>query len=186
MSRNTFKDILANVAGKLLGGETIQQSHAGIYGEWLIEVHRADGTVERKVRRNTVTVPGLNRIANRAVQGTGTSPFYVIAVGTATAAPALTDSQSSLGEVIRKASALTGASAQSREWIFCVATFGGASDSITSLALASAGLSDNPSSLATSLLANRVNGLGVTLANSDILSLTVRIRVGSHDTAHTT
>lgn len=186
MSRNTFEELRLRAAELIAGKPLALDSHIPIIGEWDVEVVRADGRIERKTLRNTVTVTGLNRIANRAVQGTGTSPFYVIAVGTATAAPALTDSQSSLGEVIRKASALTGANAQSREWIFCVATFGGASDSITSLALASAGLSDNPSSLATALLANRVNGLGVTLANSDVLSLTCRIRVGSHDTAHST
>lgn len=184
MSQGIFNKL--RKAADALRGKEPAESSIPVIGLWDVEVFRADGTIERKQLKNTVTVVGLNRIANRAVQGTGTSPFYVLAVGTATAAPALTDSQSSLGEVSRKSSTVTGASAQSREWIFLVATWGGSADGITSVALASAGLSDNPSSLATSVLANRVNGLGVTLANSDLLSLTCRIRVGSHDTAHTT
>jgi hypothetical protein len=112
--------------------------------------------------------------------------FNALAIGTATAAPALTDSQSSLGEVGRKASIGLGASAQSREWIFLTATWGGSADGITSVALDSAGITIGTSSLATALLANRVNGMGVTLANSDLLNLTARIRVGSHDVAHST
>jgi hypothetical protein len=52
--------------------------------------------------------------------------------------------------------------------------------------LNSAGLTIGTSSLATSFIMNRVNGLGVTLGNSDFLNLTVRVRVGSHDVAHST
>jgi hypothetical protein len=111
--------------------------------------------------------------------------FNSLIVGTATAAPALTNSQSSMGEVSRKTSINLNGSAQSREWIFLTATWGGAADSVTSVVLDSAGISIGASSLATSLLANRVNGMGVTLANSDLLHLTARIRVGSHDVAHT-
>jgi hypothetical protein len=91
-----------------------------------------------------------------------------------------------MGEVSRKTWVTVGANAQSREWIFGVATWGGAADSVTSVALGSAGISIGASSLATSMLANRVNGLGVTLGNSDFLNLTVRVRVGSHDVAHST
>jgi hypothetical protein len=156
-----------------------------VYGEWEVTVTRWDGKVERKRLINTVTVPGLNRIASCAVNSAA-GVFNALAIGTATAAPALTDSQSSLGEVGRKASIGLGASAQSREWIFLTATWGGSADGITSVALDSAGITIGTSSLATALLANRVNGMGVTLANSDLLNLTARIRVGSHDVAHST
>jgi hypothetical protein len=155
-----------------------------IVGEITVKVTRWDGRVEEKKLINTVTVAGLNRIALNAVHSAG-GVFNSLIVGTATAAPALTNSQSSMGEVSRKTSINLNGSAQSREWIFLTATWGGAADSVTSVVLDSAGISIGASSLATSLLANRVNGMGVTLANSDLLHLTARIRVGSHDVAHT-
>lgn len=158
-----------------------------VYGEWEIKVIRADGRVERKFRKNIVTRAGLNRLANRAVQATGTTPFHQIVVGTATAAATLDSAQGNIGEVIRKASAITGASAQSREWTFLQCTIGGFSDSLAGVALDSAAISDYPNSHAsTGILANIVNGIGVTLANSDLLDLTVRIRVGSHNLSHST
>lgn len=154
-----------------------------VEGYWDVKVIRHDGRVEEKTLRNTVTVTGLNRLAACAVNSAA-GVLNAIVVGTATAAPALTDSQSSFGEVIRKSFITLGASAQSREWFFGVCTIGGAADSVTSVALASAGLTIGTSSLATSFIMNRVNGLGVTLGNSDFLNLTARVRVGSHDVAH--
>ncbi|CAB4165503.1 hypothetical protein UFOVP820_61 [uncultured Caudovirales phage] len=168
---------------------TIVPSGIGVFGEWDVRVTRADGTVEEKTLRNTVTAYGLNRIANRAVQATGTTPFYCVAVGTATAAPADTDGPTSLGEVVggRKTSINLGAAAQSREWVFLTSTFGGFADGLTGIALQSAAIADLPTSSAVAGgIGNRVNGLGVTLQNSDLLSLTVRIRVGSHNQAHST
>jgi hypothetical protein len=154
-----------------------------------VKVIRADGSIETKQLRNVVTQYGLNRIANRAMQATGTTPFYVLVVGTATAAHSLGSVQAGIGEVLRKASIVTGASAQSREWMFLNATYGGFADSITSVVLDSCGIADFASSYATATsncIGNMVNGLGVTLAASDFLNLTVRIRVGSHDLAHST
>lgn len=160
-------------------------SHIPVTGEWDVKVIRHDGTVEEKTLRNTVTVTGLNRLASCAVNSAA-GVMNAIVVGTATAGPALTDSQSSFGEVIRKSFIALGASAQSREWFFGVCTIGGSADGVTSLALASAGLTIGATSLATSFIMNRVNGLGVTLGNSDFLNLTARVRVGSHDVAHST
>lgn len=158
-----------------------------VYGEWHVKVVRHDGTIEEKILRNTVTVAGLNRLANRAVQATGTSVFLYTIIGSRTTAPALTDVQSNMGEMLRKVWIATGASAQSREWIFGVVTVGGAADGVTSKALECAGIHDFPNSHATTgVLGNRVNGLGVTLADSDFLNLTVRIRCGSHDVSHST
>lgn len=157
-----------------------------IQGEWDVKVVRADGSIERKTLKNIVTRPGLNRIAHRAV-ASDTSPFFYIAIGTVTAAASLDSTQAGLGEVKRKVSAVGSTQAQSSEWIFLQCTFGGASDSVTSLALDSAGISDGVnSSSAVGILGNQVNGIGVTLANSDLLDLTVRIRVGSHNGAHST
>lgn len=165
------------VARGILNG-TIQ-SYIPVEGYCDVKVLRADGTIEKKTLKNTVTVTGLNRLAALAVNSAA-GVVNAILVGTASTSPALTDSQSSFGEVSRKS--ITGT--QSREWFFGVATWGGAADSITSVQLACAGLTIGTSSLATSFVMNRVNGLGVTLGNSDFLHLTVRVRVGSHDVAH--
>lgn len=157
------------------------------YGEWDVRVLRADGSEERKTLRNVITATGMNRMANRAVQAAGTTPFFTILVGTISTAPADTDAQPQFGEMIRKASIVSGASAQSREWIFLTATLGGFADGITSKTMNCAGICDYPTSHASNgVYANRVNGLGTTLADSDFLSLTCRIRVGSHNQAHTT
>jgi hypothetical protein len=172
-----FKNALRAING------TIQ--HVPVMGEWDVKVVRADGTIEEKTLRNTVTVTGLNRLAACAVNSAA-GVLNAIVVGTATAAPALTDSQSSFGEVIRKSFITLGASAQSREWFFGVATLGGSADSVTSVTLDSAGLTIGTTSLATSFIMNRVNGLAVTLGNSDFLNLTARVRVGSHNVAHST
>lgn len=159
-----------------------------VIGEFKPDIYRAtpDGgwmlLKEGSWKRNQLTAAGLNRIANRAVTATGTTPFYVLGVGTLTAAASL--DSTNFGEVAggRKAGATT---AQSREWFYNVATWGGAADSVTSLALDSAAMLCHASS-GIGAVANIVNGLAVTLANSDMLLLTSRIRVGSHDLSHTT
>lgn len=157
------------------------------FGGYEVKVTRSDGSVEKYFRKNIVLKEGLNRIANRAVQATGTSPFYVIGIGTAVAAHTLASDQPNWGEVSRKTSSVTGASAQSREWIFVSATWAGAADAITSVALDTAFCADFPNSHATTgAYLGAANGLGVTLGNSDFLALTYRVRVGSHDIDHTT
>lgn len=186
MDRSIF-DRLKNAA-RVLNGTIDLTSMVPVYGEWDVKVVRADGTVEQKTVKNIVTRQGLNRIAYRCASITNNSGHIThIAVGTATAAHTLDSTQANLGEVSRKALVVAGIGTQSREWIYGVATWGGAADSVTSVALDSAGLSDWTNSSATvGLLYNLVNGLGVTLGNSDFLNLTVRIRVGSHDLSHST
>lgn len=169
---------------EVLGG-TLRPIH--LYGEWDIVVTRADGSEERKTLRNTVTAAGMNRLANRGVLATGTTPFFTILVGTISTAPADTDAQAQFGEMIRKTSLTLGANAQSREWIFLTCTLAGAVDGITSKTMNCAGITDFPTSHAsTGVYLNRVNGLGTTLADSDFLALTCRVRVGSHNQAHST
>ena len=179
MDRNTSEQ--NDVAGTLYGGG------AKMYGEWVLKVYRADGKIEEKTVRNIVTRMGLNHIANRALLSTGT-PFYVIGVGTQTAAHSLDSTQGGIGEVLRKAAA---SSVQSREWIALQCTIGGAADSVTSVALDTAGMFTFPTSYAITansggLMGNAANGLGVTLGGSDLLDLTIRIRIGSHDLSHST
>jgi hypothetical protein len=156
-----------------------------VYGEWDVKVVRADGSVEKKTLRNIVTRAGLNRIAARAVTATGNTPAYVLAVGTQTAAHSL--DSANIGEVTngRKQFVATGAAAQSREWIFGVATWAGNADSLTGIALDSAAIADHLSS-GQGAFWNAVNGLAVTLQASDFLNLTVRLRVGSHNLSHST
>jgi hypothetical protein len=157
------------------------------HGEFLARITRADGTVEEKVVKNIVLKEGLNRIANRAVQPTGTSVFYVIGVGSQTGTHSLSSDQPGFGEISRKTSAVTGANAQSREWIFNVATWGGAADSVTSLNLDTVFVADFPTSHATTgAYLAAASGLATVLANSDFLHITHRVRVGSHDIDHTT
>jgi len=186
MKIGTFDELLESVGLARLNKVNEMIDSVSIHGEWDIKVVRADGQIERKTLRNVVTRPGLNRIANRAV-ATASSPFLYLVVGTQTAAGSLDSTQTTIGEVKRKISAVGSTQAQSSEWIFLQCTLGGAADSVTSLVLDSAGISDGVnSSSAVGILGNIVNGIGVTLANSDFLDLTVRIRVGSHNGAHTT
>lgn len=187
MPIRTFDALLKHVGLARLSkvGEMLDDSMS-IRGEWDIKVIRADGRIEQKTVNNVVTRVGMNRIAHRAVAG-DTSPFFYIAIGTQTATHSSDSQQGTLGEVKRKASAVGSTQAQSSEWIFLQCTIGGASDSVTSLTLDSAGISDYANSHAsTGILGNLVNGIGVTLANSDLLDLTVRIRCGSHNGTHTT
>lgn len=151
-----------------------------IVGEFDAKIFRGDGTVEEKHIKNIVTRYGLNRLANRAVNATGTTPAYVIGVGTITAAASL-DSVN-FGEVSRKAAATA---TQSREFFALVATWAGASDSVTGVALDSVAILDHASS-GQGIVFNIANGLGVTLQASDFLNLTGRIRVGSHNLSHST
>jgi hypothetical protein len=157
------------------------------FGGFQVKVTRFNGSVEEKFVPNIVLKEGLNRIAARAVTATGNSLFYIIGIGSATATHTLASDQPNWGEVSRKTSNVTGASAQSREWIFMVQTWAGAADAITSVVLDTAFVADFPNSHATTgAYLCAAAGLGVTLANSDFLSLTYRVRVGSHDIDHTT
>jgi hypothetical protein len=168
-------------------GDQIVGDQIPLLGVIRVRVFRADGRIEEKELKNVVTRSGLNRIANRAVQATGTSPFYILGVGTATATHSLDSVQAGVGEVLRKTSAFTGANAQSREWIFAQCTIGGASDSVTSVPLDTVFMADFPNSHAsTGIIGGVTNGLGVTLAGSDLLDLTYRFRVGSHNLSHST
>ena len=182
----TFDDLL-NSVGLTRASRVAEMIDSVMpHGEWTIKVVRANGSIEQKVLKNVVTRVGMNRIAHRAVAH-DTSPFFYLAIGTQTAAHSIDSGQGGLGEVKRKVSAVGSTQAQSSEWIFLQCTLGGAADTVTSLVLDSAGISDGVnSSSAVGILGNMVNGIGVTLANSDLLDLTVRLRIGSHNLAHTT
>lgn len=186
MKPNIFDRI--RQAGQVLGGMVTLEDHVPLIGEFEVTVYRADGRVERKCIRNQVTAAGLNRIANRAIQAAGTTPFYVIGVGTITAAASL--DSTNFGEVTNgrktgvahpSSSGLT--AVQSREWFSVVATWGGAADSLTGILLDSAALLCHASSGQGAVM-NIVNGMAVTLANSDLLNVTGMVRIGSHNLSH--
>jgi len=187
MTIRTFDALLKSVGlARLSQVSGTIEDIVSIRGEWDIKVIRADGSIEQKTVKNVVTRAGMNRIAHRAVAH-DTSPFFYIVIGSQTATHSSDSTQAGIGEVKRKVSAVGSTQAQSSEWIFLQCTLGGAADSVTSVTLDSAGISDGVnSSSAVGIMGNLVNGIGVTLANSDLLDLTVRIRCGSHNGAHTT
>lgn len=187
MKTSIFDRLFGSRADKVAG--TIADNTM-LTGYWDIEHHvaRPEGgwDVRRETRKNVVTAAGMNRLADLGIAANVVSAFAYIVIGTQTSAPADTDTQANMGEVTngRKIAAVK---VQSREWMALTATWAGATDALTSIALDSAGISDyQNSSASTGILGNRVNGLGVTLAASDYLNLTVRIRVGSHNQSHST
>jgi hypothetical protein len=179
MNRNMLDRL--GTALRVLNGTIDLGSHIPVNGYWDVKVIRADGSIEQRVLKNIVTASGLNRIANRAVVATGT-PIYVLGVGTVTAAASL--GSTNFGEVSggRKAAATA---IQSSEWIALTATWAGNTDGLTGIVLDSASMLCHASSGQGAVI-NMVNSLNTTLAASDFLNLTCRIRVGSHDLGHST
>lgn len=149
-----------------------------IEGIWEIGVHRANpaggwNAPQVHMQRNVILTAGMDEMA-ALIAGDASSAVNYLAVGTVTAT-ASTDS-TNFGEVVRKAGHTVGSS---NEYVICAATYGGAADSVTSLALETAAIGNHASSGQGELF-NMVTGVSATLADSDLLSLTARIRVGSH------
>ena len=153
-------------------------SHVPIYSEWDVDVYRADHaggwcSAERRTLRNTLLSGGLDEMAALIV-GDAASATQYIAVGTVTAVASL--ESTNFGEVARKSGHTVGSS---NEFIICAATYGGAADAITSVALETAAIGNHASS-GQGVLFNALTGVSTTLADSDLLSLTCHIRIGSH------
>jgi hypothetical protein len=112
--------------------------------------------------------PGRIFLAKRIAGGdTVASAMAYMAVGTGTTAPALTNS-TVLGEVKRKLSSTNSATANN---IYTnVATWGGAADVVTSIAIAEAGVFNHASS-GNGTMFQRVTFSPVTLADSDLLKI---------------
>lgn len=98
-----------------------------------------------------------------------------IAVGTGTASPALGDTALA-GEYKRKATAIN--SAITNNIWSAVCTFGGFADTITSLQMTEAGVFNHASSGQATLF-QRVTFSAVTLADSDLFSITLQTNIGS-------
>lgn len=152
--------------------------HVGVVGEFDADVIRADGTIEKRHIDNIVTRRCLNRLASRAITGTG-SVAFALSIGTLTANASL--DSTAFGEVTRKAAATI---VQSQEWFALTMTWAGNADSLTGVVLMSVAICDHASS-GQGTVWNIANSLNVTLADSDFLTLTGRIRVGSHNLGHT-
>jgi len=122
---------------------------------------------------------GRTYLAQRATAGdTVASLMAYMAVGTASAASSLTSPSSSVpGEVARKATAI--ASANPNNVIQFITTFGGFSDSVTSVQLQEAAITNHASS-GEGTVYQRVTFAAVTLANSDLFSMTMETVVGSN------
>lgn len=172
---------LRNLAGTLAPVE--DDGSLRLYGEHEVKIHRADGTIEQRVFKNTLIYQGINRLAFRATTYTNTVAQYLV-VGTQTAAHSLASVQAGIGEVSRKIAASI---VQSQDWIALTATWGGASDSLTGVVLSTGAISDYVNSHASNgIYFSMSNSVNTTLAASDTLQLTCRIRVGSHNLGQST
>jgi len=123
---------------------------------------------------NTPLAAGLNELATK-MQVTSRPPYQYIAVGTLTAAHSLGSVWA--GEVSRKIGATI---TTSKMTAILVSTWGGAADSITSLALETAAICNNANS-GQGIPLNVLTGVAATLANSDLLSLQMNFQIGSHN-----
>lgn len=161
-----------------LDRDLLDSFNAGIaiVGVWRREITRHDGSVEVLERRNTLTSAGLNHLALLGITNTN-SAFLYLGVGSQTAAGSLGSTQAGLGEVSRKIGATQ---TTSKEFMILVATWAGAVDGVTSVALDS-GAAFNHASSGSGVMLNLVNGMGATLGDSDFLKVQMEIRVGSHN-----
>lgn len=125
--------------------------------------------------QDLITNAGRTYIAQR-IGANVNSPMAHMAVGTSVTAAALTDTTLP-GEIKRKALATN--SALVNNVYTAVATFGGAAESITSVAITEAGILNHASS-GQGTLFQRVTFAAVTLANSDLVKITLETNVGSN------
>jgi hypothetical protein len=117
------------------------------------------------------------RIAGGDSQTAPGSAMAYMAIGTGSAAPTLTDSYIA-GEVKRKVLSTNTAGVTAVNVYTAVATFGGAADTITSLEIQEAGVYNHASS-GNGTMMQRVTFAKVTLADSDLLKITLETNVGS-------
>lgn len=166
------------MAAQILNGTLDVRDLVPVVGEFSATITRADGSTEHRHIKNIVTRRGLNRLASRAIVGTSSLAF-ALSIGTLTADASL--DSTGFGEVTRKAAAVV---VQSQDWFALTMTWAGNADSLTGVVLMSVAIVDHASS-GQGLAYNIANSLNVTLAASDFLNLTGRIRVGSHNLGHT-
>ncbi len=124
-----------------------------------------------------ITTAGRTYLAKRINAGDAVaSGMAYMAIGINTAAPTLGDTLVG-SECLRKALAIASTIAGNNVWT-AVCTFGGAADAITSKELHEAGILNHASS-GQGTLFQRVTFSTVTLADSDLLKITLETNVGS-------
>ena len=122
-----------------------------------------------------ITTVGRTHIANRMCAGdTVASKMNFMAVGTVSTAAALANTTLT-GEVKRKALAVYSATAN---LVTAVCTFGGFAETITSLQMTEAGIFNRSESGFGDMM-QRVTFAAVTLADSDLVKITLQTNVGS-------
>lgn len=153
----------------------IYRGHRGFYSE------RPDETV---CVNDLIVTTGRQYIARRIAGGDaqtapGSAMAYMV-IGSGATAPALTDGSTPglYGEILRKALSTNSAGITAANIYTAVATFGGASDAVQSIAIQEAGIANHASSGQGTLL-QRVTFSSVTLAASDLLKITLETNVGS-------
>ena len=164
-----------NISDSQIASDFLEQS-IPIRGTFVRTITRHNGEVDRKTLPNVVMALGLDHLADRATSDAG-SKYGWLAIGSATHTPHINSQY--IAESHRKVAAVC---ANSRELIVCVATWGGAADSVTSVALEMAAICNHVDSGSGHYL-NTANGLSTVLADSDFLHLEVQVRVGSHNVA---
>ena len=140
--------------------------------------HRPEGGYYAKPEliqaEDLIVNTGRIHLAKRIVGGdTVSSAMAYMAIGSGSTAPALTQT-TLVHEVARKAFASE--STTNNVWS-AVNTFGGAADGVTSIQIVEAGIFNHASS---GEMFQRVTFAAVTLANSDLLKLTLQTNVGSN------
>jgi len=177
MTQNTFEEKLLGDFKQAINGN--MADGLSVKGKWKFTITRADGSIEEHVSENIVTKDGLNAIAELMLgDATGAnSGFQYIAIGTVTTQGSLGSLQSGLGEVSRKIGSII---ASSGEVAILVATWAGDTDTLTGIALGTAGIINHADS-GSGVFGNHVNSVDATLNASDFLKVQMEIQIGSHN-----
>lgn len=147
-----------------------------------VDVHRARAgggwhSPSQMDAQDLVTNVGRIYLAQRIASGdTVASAMAYMAIGSGSTAAALGDT-TMVAEVDRKALAVN--SATTNNVYTAIATWGGAADTVTSAVIVEAGVLNHASS-GQGTLFQRVTFSSVTLADSDLLSITLQTNVGSN------
>lgn len=136
----------------------------------------SDAPDETLCVNDLIVTAGRNWLARRIAADIGSAMAYM-AVGTVATGAALGDTTLT-GEVKRKALSTNTAGVTASNIYTAVMTLGGSADSVTSLQIQEAGLFNHAAS-GNGTMFQRVTFATVTLANSDLLKLTLETNVGS-------
>src|SRR5437867_8659057 len=161
-----------------------------IWGRVFVDVYRGhrgyylDTPDEHAEYENLNPTTGRNFLARRVAGGDSQTPpgsiMAWMALGSGTTAAALTDGSTPglYGEIKRKALSTNSAGITASNIYTPVATFGGAAESIQSIAITESGIFNHVGS-GQGAEFQRVTFASVTLADSDLLKITLETNIGS-------